>query len=249
MKVVIVGAGNMGLAMAQGLKSSGFNITLAGRASPKLQSLSSEFETEIIGDNYDINGKNIILAIKPNALKWFANIINGKANLIISVLARTSLEQIQTLSSAAHAICLPNIAAKDRASINPYMANAQIEQIEQIEHILNGFGTAVKFDSKAEFDAASIISGCAPAYLAVIAEAISNAAVRSGLKLGDAKAMTSGLFTSFSTLIKDTHPALIKDSICSPAGTTIEGICELEKAGVRSAFIEAIQASLIKQRG
>ena len=246
MKVVIVGAGNMGLAMAQGLKSSGFSVTLANRANPKLQSLSSEFETEIIGDNYDINGKNIILAIKPNALKWFSNVIIGKANLIISVLARTNLDQIQTLSSAAHAICLPNIAAKDRASINPYMANAQIEQIE---HILNGFGTAVKFDSKAEFDAASIISGCAPAYLAVIAEAISNAAVRSGLKLSNAKAMTSGLFTSFSTLIKDTHPALIKDNICSPAGTTIEGICELEKAGVRSAFIEAIQASLIKQRG
>lgn len=246
MKVVIVGAGNMGLAMAQGLKSSGFSVTLANRANPKLQSLSSEFEIEIIDDNYNIDGKNIILAIKPNALKWFSNVIIGKANLIISVLARTSLDQIQTLSSAAHAICLPNIAAKDRASINPYMANAQIEQIE---HILNGFGTAVKFDSKAEFDAASIISGCAPAYLAVIAEAISNAAVRSGLKLSDAKAMTSGLFTSFSTLIKDTHPALIKDSICSPAGTTIEGICELEKAGVRSAFIEAIQASLIKQRG
>ena len=246
MKVVIVGAGNMGLAMAQGLKSSGFSVTLANRANPKLQSLSSEFEIEIIDDNYNIDGKNIILAIKPNALKWFSNVIIGKANLIISVLARTSLDQIQTLNSAAHAICLPNIAAKDRASINPYMANAQIEQIE---HILNGFGTAVKFDSKAEFDAASIISGCAPAYLAVIAEAISNAAVRSGLKLSDAKAMTSGLFTSFSTLIKDTHPALIKDNICSPAGTTIEGICELEKAGVRSAFIEAIQASLIKQRG
>ena len=136
MKVVIVGAGNMGLAMAQGLKSSGFNITLAGRASPKLQSLSSEFETEIIGDNYDINGKNIFLAIKPNALKWFSNVIIGKANLIISVLARTNLDQIQTLSSAAHAICLPNIAAKNRASINPYMANAQTDNIEHILMVL-----------------------------------------------------------------------------------------------------------------
>ena len=58
------------------------------------------------------------------------------------------------------------------------MANAQTDNIE---HILNGFGKAVKFDSKAEFDAASIISGCAPAYLALVAEAISNAAVRSGL--------------------------------------------------------------------
>ena len=48
MKVVIVGAGNMGLAMAKGLKSSGFSVTLASRANPKLQSLSSEFEIEII---------------------------------------------------------------------------------------------------------------------------------------------------------------------------------------------------------
>lgn len=246
MKVVIVGAGNMGLAMAKGLKSSGFSVTLASRANPKLQSLSSEFEIEIIDDNYNIDGKNIILAIKPNALKWFANIISGKANLIISVLARTDLEQIQTLNSDAHAICLPNIAAKNRASINPYMANTQIEQIE---HILNGFGKAVKFDSKAEFDAASIISGCAPAYLALVAEAISNAAVRSGLKANDANAMTSGLFTSFATLINDTHPALIKDSICSPAGTTIEGVYELEKAGVRSAFMQAVNSSLTKQRG
>ena len=246
MKVVIVGAGNMGLAMAKGLKSSGFSVTLASRANPKLQSLSSEFEIEIIDNNYNIDGKNIILAIKPNALKWFANIISGKANLIISVLARTNLEQIQTLNSDAHAICLPNIAAKNRASINPYMANAQTDNIE---HILNGFGKAVKFDSKAEFDAASIISGCAPAYLALVAEAISNAAVRSGLKTNDAKAMTSGLFTSFATLINDTHPALIKDSICSPAGTTIEGVYELEKAGVRSAFMQAVNSSLTKQRG
>lgn len=246
MKVVIVGAGNMGLAMAKGLKSSGFSVTLASRANPKLQSLSSEFEIEIIDNNYNIDGKNIILAIKPNALKWFANIINGKANLIISVLARTDLEQIQTLNSDAHAICLPNIAAKNRASINPYMTNAQTDNIE---HILNGFGKAVKFDSKAEFDAASIISGCAPAYLALVAEAISNAAVRSGLKTNDANAMTSGLFTSFATLINDTHPALIKDSICSPAGTTIEGVYELEKAGVRSAFMQAVNSSLTKQRG
>ena len=66
MKVVIVGAGNMGLAMAKGLKSSGFSVTLASRANPKLQSLSSEFEIEIIDNNYNIDGKNIILAIKFN---------------------------------------------------------------------------------------------------------------------------------------------------------------------------------------
>ncbi|MCR8696589.1 MULTISPECIES: pyrroline-5-carboxylate reductase dimerization domain-containing protein [Campylobacter] len=246
MKITIIGAGNMGLAMANGLKSAGFEVVLAGRFSGRLEALRGEFNIEIIDKNYDINDKNIILAIKPNALEWFKNIANGKANSIISVLARTSLEQIQAINAINHAICLPNIAAKDRASINPYMASGNIEIIEQI---LNGFGKAVKFDSKATFDAASIISGCAPAYLALVADAINSAAVRSGLNLSDAQAMTSGLFNSFATLIENRHPALIRDSICSPAGTTIEGVCKLEEAGVRTAFIEAIKASLIKQRG
>ena len=246
MNITIIGAGNMGLAMAIGLKSAGFSVTLAGRASQRLKAICGEFNTQIIEKNYDISGKNIILAIKPNAIEWFKSVVNGEANLILSVLARTSLEQIQTLKAKSHAISLPNIAAQNRASINPYMASGDLILVEQI---LNGFGKAVRFSSKAEFDAASIISGCAPAYLAVIAEAISNAGVRSGLKLSDAGAMTSGLFASFSAMIQNNHPALVKDSICSPAGTTIEGVYELEKAGVRGAFMQAINASLIKQRG
>ena len=246
MKITIIGAGNRGLAMANGLKLSGFEVSFAGRLSDRLEALKGEFEVEIIDQNYDISDKNIILAIKPNALEWFVNLAKGRANLIISVLARTSLEQIQAINAINHAICLPNIAAKYQKSINPYIA---IGDTNLVEKILNGFGKAVKFDSKSTFDAASIISGCAPAYLALVAEAINTAAVRSGLRLDEAQAMTSGLFDSFAGLIKDTHPALIKDSICSPAGTTIEGVCELEKAGVRTAFIEAIRASLMKQRG
>lgn len=246
MNITIIGAGNMGLAMARGLKLAGFSVTLANRASQRLSDVLDEFDTQVIDQSYDISGKNIILAIKPNALEWFKSIAVGKANLILSVLARTSLEQIQTLNAKSYAISLPNIAAQNRASINPYMASGDIELASQI---LNGFGKAVRFNSKAEFDAASIISGCAPAYLAIIAEAISSAAVRSGLKLSDASAMTSGLFDSFNAMIKTAHPALIKDNICSPAGTTIEGVYELEKAGIRGAFMQAVNSSLIKQRG
>ena len=233
MNITIIGAGNMGLAMARGLKLAGFSVTLANRASQRLSDVLDEFDTQVIDQSYDISGKNIILAIKPNALEWFKSIAVGKANLILSVLARTSLEQIQTLNAKSYAISLPNIAAQNRASINPYMASGDIELASQI---LNGFGKAVRFNSKAEFDAASIISGCAPAYLAIIAEAITSA-------------MTSGLFDSFNAMIKTAHPALIKDNICSPAGTTIEGVYELEKAGIRGAFMQAVNSSLIKQRG
>ena len=80
MKITIIGAGNMGLAMANGLKLSGFEVSFAGRLSDRLEALKGEFEVEIIDQNYDISDKNIILAIKPNALEWFVNLAKGRAN-------------------------------------------------------------------------------------------------------------------------------------------------------------------------
>ena len=103
--------------------------------------------------------------------------------------------------------------------------------------------------SKSEFDAAGIISGCAPAFLALVAEALVNGAIRGGVRAKDANELVSGLFDSVRVLLASSHPALLKESICSPAGTTIEGIAKLEEKGVRSAFIEAVAASLNKQKG
>ena len=103
--------------------------------------------------------------------------------------------------------------------------------------------------SKSEFDAAGIISGCAPAFLALVAEALVNGAIRGGVRAKDANKLVSGLFDSVRVLLASSHPALLKESICSPAGTTIEGISKLEEKGVRSAFIEAVMASLNKQKG
>ena len=84
MNITIIGAGNMGLAMARGLKLAGFSVTLANRASQRLSDVLDEFDTQVIDQSYDISGKNIILAIKPNALEWFKSIAVGKANLILS---------------------------------------------------------------------------------------------------------------------------------------------------------------------
>ena len=138
---------------------------------------------------------------------------------------------------------MPNLAAAKNASITPFLGD------ESLSEIISGFGKAVKMASKSEFDAAGIISGCAPAFLALVAEALVNGAIRGGVRAKDANELVSGLFDSVRVLLASSHPALLKESVCSPAGTTIEGIAKLEEKGVRSAFIEAVAASLNKQKG
>ena len=234
-KIYILGSGAMAKAMAHGLKNSGFSVVLVSRekidfsASPELL---GGVENELYGENFDIEGKDIILAFKPYALGEVAKKLSGKAKRVLSVLARTDLEAVKSAVKSA-----------DNASITPFLGD------ESLSKIISGFGNAVKMASKSEFDAAGIISGCAPAFLALVAEALVNAAIRGGVRAKDANELVSGLFDSVRVLLASSHPALLKESICSPAGTTIEGISKLEEKGVRSAFIEAVAASLNKQKG
>lgn len=247
MKIYILGGGNMGTAMAYGLKNSGFDVVIVCRDKTKLLNLKEAgFGLEIYGDSYDIEGKNIILAVKPYALQNVSNLLKGDAKVCISVLARTGLEALKSsIKSKNYAICLPNIAAKHGSSITPFMSDGDAFLITQI---LNGFGSSVKLETKNELDAASVLAGCAPAYLAIVAEALSNAGVLEGLKKDDANSLVSGLFDGFSKLLANSHPALIKEAVCSPGGTTIEGVAKLEKYAIRNAFFEAVKASTKKQR-
>ncbi len=133
---------------------------------------------------------------------------------------------------------MPNIAAKFNFSVTPFISDGDDNTIVEI---LNGFGKCVKLETKNELDAASVLAGCAPAYLALVAEALSNAGVLEGLKKDDANFLVNGLFDGFAKLLKSSHPALIKESVCSPAGTTIEGVAKLEECGVRHAFLQAVK--------
>lgn len=95
-------------------------------------------------------------------------------------------------------------------------------------------------------NAAMAISGCAPAFLALIAESIANAGVYEGLSKELSLNLTRSLFKSSSVLLEHEHPAIIKENICSPGGVTIKGIKILEQKGIRGSFFEAINASSAK---
>lgn len=87
------------------------------------------------------------------------------------------------------------------------------------------------------------LSGCAPAFLSLVAEALANGGVYRGLDKELSLKLTQGLFESFSTLLAHEHPALIKESVCSPAGVSIKGVKVLEERAIRAAFMEAVYIS------
>ena len=243
MQIHILGNGAMASAMALGLKDK-FDLIIVGRSKEKLENLANlGFKTEIYGQNYDISGKNIILAFKPYALGDMAKILRGKARICISVLAMTNLEKLNAINSEKFAVCMPNIAAKFKSSVTPYFTN---DDDSEIYEILSAFGKAVRLENEKDMACAGVLSGCAPAFLAMVAESLANGGVKCGLKKEIAANLTSGVFESSAKLLETMHPSLLKESVCSPGGTTIEGVLELEKMGIRSAFASAVVKSFEK---
>ena len=112
--------------------------------------------------------------------------------------------------------------------------------------IISAIGPTRWLSSEKELDIATGLAGSGPAYLALIAEALADGAVKQGLKRDDAMAIMRGLFGGFGKLIQDVHPALLKDGVMSPGGTTAAGYCALEDGNVRNSCINAIEKAYKK---
>ena len=242
--LTFIGNGNMALAIAKGLIGK-YKIEVVGRNEEKLKKFQAERGGDIkyfLLDSFDISNKNIILAVKPNNLEEVGTKLEGKANVIYSVLAGTPIEKIQErIQSEAVIRAMPNLAASLQASMTTLTGDEAYKD-EALE-IFGAIGEALWLGSEKELDIATALAGSGPAYLALIAEAFTDGAVKQGLKRADAAKITQGLFSGFAKLLKTTHPALLKDGVMSPGGTTAAGYAALEETGVRNGCMQAIEAA------
>ncbi len=249
MKISIIGYGEMAKAILYGMKSGKWNmesVEIAGRNEEKIKKLSQEFGCKgILIDDYDITGKTVILAVKPYALQEVSMRIKGEADTLISILAGKSLVELQKyIKAKAYIRAMPNIAAKYQASTTAVTGDEEAK--DTATEILSKIGDVVWVNSDDEIDMATAIIGSGPAFLAIIAEAISDGGVYTGLKRDIADKLTRGLFKSFSAI--GDNFADIKNKVMSPKGTTAEGIYELEKEGVRGKMIKGIVTTYEKSK-
>ncbi len=239
-KIVLIGCGNMGSAMATRLLNNDLTIVTTKRS---LETLKSKFPSAKIADasEYcDVTGAVVILSVKPQKIDSVK--ISGHAKSIVSIMAGIPLEKLKSKFEAkAYIRAMPNLAAEFEKSATAYTGD--IAAKDDAKEILEKIGRAVWLGSEKELDIATALAGSGPAFLALAAEAMMDGGVRLGLSREASTELTSALFDGFASLLANEHPALLKDRVMSPGGTTAAGYTHLEDSGVRSAYIGALKAA------
>lgn len=232
----------MATALADGLQNK-YELEFIIRDTEKMDYLKERYNCEVfkLGDN-NISDKNILLCIKPYALDELSSKLHGEAKNLYSILAGTTIKSLRSHIPAKNTIrAMPNLAATFGSSATS-LTGDKTNSKEAID-IFSSIGTTVWLNSEKELDIATAIAGSGPAYLALVAEAMMDGGVKQGLRRDDCMKLVCGLFEGFAPMLSDKHPALIKDAVMSPGGTTAAGYASLEESGVRDGFIKAIESA------
>lgn len=239
MKLLLIGAGNMGGAMLKGLHVYDITAVVAHkRRADELKALYPSIK--IVCSIPPLDDYIVILAIKPQSLESL--IVEGKAKGLISVLAGVTIERLKTkIDAQAYVRAMPNMAASVQKSATSICGDIDLKETS-IE-LLNSIGVCFWLTSEDQLDIASGLAGSAPAWLALVAESLSDGAVNLGLKRELTYKYIAALFEGVGVVLQEEHPAILKDKVTSPKGTTIAGLAALEEGGVRDSFIKAMEAS------
>ncbi|WP_321314400.1 pyrroline-5-carboxylate reductase [Halarcobacter sp.] len=244
MKLTLIGNGFMAQALAKGLTKN-FEVEIIGRDINKLKKVKEAIPTvEIkeLDDTEDITDKNVIFCVKPYALQSVAARLEGKANILFSILAGTTLESLRKqIKSKYYVRTMPNVAASVSKSATTITGDKEVKKIAL--ELFTYIGKAVWVDTEKELDVATAIAGSGPAFLCLVAEALSDGGVKAGLNRSVSNELVQGLFEGYAKLLENNHPAIIKDSVMSPGGTTAAGVAKLEEGSIRSSMIKAIEAA------
>lgn len=261
MKIGLVGSGNMAAAMARGWGAarsdgatgapSGFSACDAG--SGRAERLMAELGGEALADPAAVAAASdlVVLAVKPAGLAAVAPALAGAGKPVVSVLGATPLERLSdALGDVPVVRAMPNVAVEVRRGATAYTrgANAGDELGAQVHELLACLGVAVEMEERL-IDPATAIMGCAPAYVALFAEALIDAGVREGIGADLARELVTEAFAGTAALLADRDTLAVRRSVTSPGGSTAAGLEALERGAVRAAIGEAVAASLAKMRG
>lgn len=245
--ITFIGNGNMALSIAQGLKNN-YKIELVGRNMENLHRFEEKLGVKIdksLLDDFNIDGKTLLLCVKPANVEEVSKKLIGTSRVLFSVLAGTSVAKLRSnFNTDAVVRTMPNLAASVQKSMTTLTGDSAFKA--EATELLGAIGTTQWLDSEKELDIATGLAGSGPAYLALIAEALADGAVKQGLKRKDAMAIMRGLFGGFGELIQNEHPALLKDGVMSPGGTTAAGYGALEDGNVRASCMSAIEQAYKK---
>ncbi len=259
----MIGAGNMGSAILRGIVEAEYIRASQIIAFDTNRKRMRELEEDLPGvrtasDCIEVaeQADLIILAVKPIFMKDIINEIHGslEGKAVLSIAAGWTVKMLDKAlqgSGATYMRVMPNTPALVGEGMTALCDESTFskEDFEFAKGIFDSIGKTRILPERL-FDGVVALSGSSPAYVYIMIEAMADAAVKEGIPRVQAYEMAaqSVLGSALMVLSTGTHPAALKDAVCSPGGTTIEAVEELERKGFRAAIMDAMRVCAEKSR-
>jgi pyrroline-5-carboxylate reductase len=252
-----IGAGKMATALAKGMLRAGIAPADSICASDPLPSARALLEADtgltVLESNLDVVRRSdiIVLAVKPQSMTAVLAQLRpavSAEHLVVSIAAGITIAAIRAgLGAGARVVrVMPNTPALvcEGASAYALGPGVRAEDDAVVLSLLGSVGQTVKV-AEPLLDAVTGLSGSGPAFVFLIIEALSDGGVRAGLPRDVATLLAVQTVLGAATMVRETgqHPSVLRDQVTSPGGTTIAGLHALERAGVRGALIDAVEAA------
>ncbi len=234
----------MAAAMARGWAGELERMLFSDSGSGRARALAEELGGEAVS-NRELaeRAELVVLAVKPASLDRVAGELAG-ARVVVSLLGATSLQRVAAAFPEAEVLrVMPNVGVEVRSGVLCVTGGRNAEA----RRLLRMLGHVVELPDE-EFDAATAVMGCAPAYLALAVEAIADAGAAAGLDPELARELVVETTAGTAELLRQRHPADVRGAVASPGGSTEAGLEALDRDGARAAFEAAVEASLERMK-
>lgn len=257
-----IGCGNMGSSMLGGLINKNFvskeQVFVSTKSKESREKLEKKYGVLGLESNIDIAKKAdiLILAVKPymykEVLKEIKSVLR-KDQVIVSIAAGIDLIDLHEMIGEDFKIVktMPNTPALVGEGMSAICPNKNISKVE-LEYICKMFEVFGRYEilDEKDFHAFIALCGSSPAYVFMFIEAMADSAVKLGIARNKAYNMAAQSVLGSAKMVLETgeHPGVLKDMVCSPGGTTIEAVCELENNGFRNSVIKAMDKCAEKSK-
>lgn len=256
MKIGFIGGGNMGGALIDGLAEKccvPSDIALYEKDAEKaLKFKGKGINTVGSVKEAEAASEIIVFSVKPNVIdSVLSEISGGKDKIYLSIAAGVTVEHLEKMLGSDKKIvrAMPNTPAQVGCGMTVISPNKNVDEtdLEKVKLILSAVGEVQQMDEKF-MSVATALHGSSPAYVYMFIDAMADAGVKYGLTKQQAlKLAAQAVMGSAAMVLKSgIHPEQLKDNVCSPGGTTIAAVCDLEENGFRGIVQSAVCACVDK---
>ncbi|MBD5133124.1 MAG: pyrroline-5-carboxylate reductase [Clostridiales bacterium] len=262
-KAAFIGVGNMGGALARAAcRAIGpEEVVIANRTPAKAEALAAELGCGVVGSAADAvwAAEYLFFGVKPNGLRPLLEELApqlrdrhrvGEDKVVVSMAAGLTIEDLRPhLAGAGYYVPIVRIMPNTCVAIGKGMTalcawEAGEDHIRGVEEILSASGVVERIP-EGLMDQFSAVAGCGPAFVYPYIEALADGGVMAGLPREQAMEYAAQTMLGAAAMVLESgkHPGQLKDEVCSPGGSTIAGVAELERGGLRAAAINAVLAA------